>query len=48
MRALYLHLGSNTPYAVTDEPADSGVSKSSRNVSPGWFERFFPRLLTGR
>src|SRR4029077_2086290 len=41
MRALYLHTGSNAPYAVTDEPPDSVVSKSSRRVSPGWFELLF-------
>jgi len=48
MRALYLHTGSNAPYTVTDEPADSGVSKSSKNASPGWFERLFLWRLAGK
>jgi hypothetical protein len=37
IRALYLHAGSNSPYAVTD--GDTG--NSSKNSAPTWFERLF-------
>jgi hypothetical protein len=37
IRALYLHAGSNSPYAVTDD--DTG--NSSKNAAPTWFEHLF-------
>ncbi len=48
IRALYMHTNSNAPYTVIDEPAESDVSKLSKNTSPSWFERLFHWRLSGK